>query len=236
VNFDNFPSAVGGFYAGTSLAGMGIAPGGDLGLPFSVVEAPVLLFLANVYFTSMSIVLEEPFSSPLLENPAIPGQYQWAGAANVTLVGEIKPEVDVSPTNPDPVPFEIPIQAFPLEGSFDLVGNESEIVVGLEADALQELLENQSLDPDPIQQRVEIPIEMLAPTIAETLGPLVSALQLEGILEQLGDSIFVDISYQTLIAFDANAFEVHYLPEPSGALALGLGAALLVVARRRKLA
>jgi hypothetical protein len=154
----------------------------------------------------------------------------------VTLVGEIKPEVDVSPTNPDPVPFEIPIQAFPLEGSFDLVGNESEIVVGLEADALQELLENQSLDPDPIQQRVEIPIEMLAPTIAETLGPLVSALQLEGILEQLGDSIFVDISYQTLIAFDANAFEVHYLPEPSGALGLGLGAALLVVARRRKLA
>ena len=198
-------------------------------------ESPLLLFFASVQTTSLNVAIDAPFSSALTANPLVPGEYLWAGAANATIAGAFTvsgiPGVDPL----DSVPFTQQVSGLPLAGTFsgDAFGNE--IVVGYDADALDDFLENQDLSTDPVAYSVDIPVADLLDQLVD--DELITALQLQALL-LLPATIGVDISLQQLLTFDANT-GIHYtnatpVPEPGTALLVGVGVALLAGARRMR--
>jgi len=192
----------------TTLPAPGVLSGfGAITVPFDLLGSNIQLIAYTAKVASFTLTLDDPLTSSL--TPTLnPGEWAWAGLANVTISGVIRPSVDIpSDAVPsidlDPFPYSQSL-TMPLAGTFSGDGSGTRVTLGIPLDVLQD----QSLALPPIN----VPLDLGGGIITGFFG--LNALV-------LGD-LATAIVYQ-------NATPI---PEPNTAALLAIG--LVGVALRRR--
>lgn len=172
---------------------------------FGIVPVPLDLTGSNnqlvAFFATLSefrIDLNAPLNSALTPTGNL-NEWLWAGLADVTVSGKLKPFVQI-PTQADvplgEFPFSQQVSALPLVGTFSGTNVNTTIAVGLQQGALQ----NQDLSLPPIAEVYDV-----------------GGLGLVTLLLNLREFTLVDIS--TAVVYQSPV----PIPEPNTALLLALG-------------
>lgn len=124
---------------------------GSIPLPLGGGASQAVAFVANV--GNLNITLDSPgLTSPLIAS-GNPGEYLWAGTANVTISGELSPSIIIPTVQTIDLPATPFSQSVPvaLTGTFSGDASGTRVVVGIPPDAIQNL--NVTLPP--IQETVD---------------------------------------------------------------------------------
>jgi hypothetical protein len=126
---------------------------GSIPLPLGGGASQAVAFVANV--GNLNITLDPPGLTSELIATGNPGEYLWAGTANLTISGELSPSIIIPTVQTIDLPATPFSQSVPvaLEGIFSGDAFHTEVTVGIPPDAIQNL--NVSL-----------------PTIEQTVDPL----------------------------------------------------------------
>lgn len=123
---------------------------GSIPIPLGGGASQAVAFVANV--GSLNITLDSPLTSSLIAS-GNPGEYLWAGTANVTISGELSPSIIIPTVQTIDLPATRFSQSVPvaLAGTFYGDASGTQVVVGIPPDAIQNL--NVTLPP--IQETVD---------------------------------------------------------------------------------
>ena len=124
---------------------------GSIPLPLGGGASQAVAFVANV--GNLNITLDPPpLTSPLIAT-GNPGEYLWAGTANLTISGELSPSIIIPTVQTIDLPATPFSQSVPvaLEGTFYGDASGTRVVVGIPPDAIQNL----DVSLPPIQETVD---------------------------------------------------------------------------------